>query len=72
MADQAGEVVSGEAHQQTFATGRPTDQVSEDDQDTHPATAVWLSRRLASSSATSEQVPSTRFASASIPSMGWR
>src|SRR6516165_10088007 len=36
MADQAGEVVSGEAHQQTFATGRPTDQVSEDDQDTPP------------------------------------
>src|ERR1700741_4613726 len=36
MADQAGEVVSSTAHQQALTTGRTTDQVSEDDQDTPP------------------------------------
>src|SRR5215469_14566686 len=36
MADKAGEIVSGAANQQAFATGCTTDQVSEDDEDTPP------------------------------------
>ena len=36
MADEAGEVVSREANQQALATGRTTDQVPEDDEDTPP------------------------------------
>ena len=36
MADHSGEVVSGEANQQAFATSRTTDQLAEDDQDIPP------------------------------------
>ena len=36
MTDHSGEVVSGEANQQAFATSRTTDQTAEDDQDTQP------------------------------------
>ena len=36
MADRSGEVVSDETNRQSFAAGRATDQVAEDDQDTPP------------------------------------
>src|SRR5262252_968628 len=36
MPDRSAEVVSGEANEQAFATGRTTGEASEDDQDTSP------------------------------------
>src|SRR5215813_4730784 len=37
MADHSGEVVSGDAHQQSSAPGRTTEQAAEDDQETSPS-----------------------------------
>ena len=72
MADRSGKVVSREANQPTFATGRTTGEVGEEDQDTLPGRGGLVVAALGVVFGDIGTSPSTRFASASTLSTGWR